>query len=166
MKNEKKDTGVYTFLNREPQLTGDVIEYGSWIEVSEDGRTPIDSQRLAEFIILTQPWIVINGCIYEYDNGVYRLLPSNEVKDRIIEMLMGKGIWPTQLEYVMDLIKKDDRMVVSPDLVDCKSNLLNIKNGLYDLETKKLYAHSPEYISTQKHKIVYEVNNFEERLTD
>lgn len=156
MKNEKRDTSVYTFLNREPKLTGEIIEYGSWMKGLEDGVVSFDEEILVEFIVLTQPWIIIGGLFYEYSGGVYRYLHVNTVMLRIAEMLPMLPFYQMRQLVILKTLRNDDRMIVDTSFVNCNKNLINVRNGLYDLTTGKLLPHTPEYISTVQINAYYD----------
>lgn len=89
--------------------------------------------------------------IYHYDHGVYLDDGETVLKERI-EAEFGDE---TNDRLVKDIVGKVKRRTyVDRDLFNNKP-IINIKNGLLDLETLSLQPHTPEYLSTAQLDVNY-----------
>jgi P4 family phage/plasmid primase-like protien len=89
--------------------------------------------------------------IYHYDHGVY--LDDGET---VLEVLI-ESEFPdfTNNKLVADIIGKVKRRTyVDRDLFN-NQHVLNVKNGLLDLETLQLLPHTPDYLSTAQIDVSY-----------
>lgn len=85
---------------------------------------------------------------YRYDKGIYRGIDDMQVKQEIIDVLIGEktaGISPTShlATSVMDLVKHKIR--IENDKLDGNPNLFVFKNGVLNLRSRKLLDHSPKH---------------------
>jgi len=91
------------------------------------------------------------GQLWMYENGVYR--PGEERLRRILITKLGPNEWTTHRE----------RSVIrwfmggSPELLEKPaSNLINMRNGLFNLSTNKLEEHTPDYLTNVQLEIDYD----------
>lgn len=96
-----------------------------------------------------------DGEFWKYDNGVFRPAPD-EVTKRMVEKL-GNRYRRTQVATVEDVL----RSIGMPKLSDAPEPgkwepLINLRNGMYNWQTKELLPHSPEYKSTVQLPITYD----------
>ena len=89
---------------------------------------------------------------YAYRNGVYRHVEDNEIRQFIL-MVTGVDISFNDVEEIFKFIKvcaykETEKLNDTP--------LLNLQNGLFDLETYQLQPHSPDIYSTIQLGVKYE----------
>lgn len=92
------------------------------------------------------------GVIYRYAHGVY--LADGEIfLSKLIESEFGDV---TSDKLVKDVIGKIRRRTYTDRNEFNKEHVLNVRNGLIDLDTLQLREHSPECLSTAQLDIVYD----------
>ena len=90
--------------------------------------------------------------LYRYDHGVY-LDDGETVLKALIEREFGEK---TTNRWVGDIVGKVKRRTyVDRELFNSKP-VLNVKNGLLDLETLLLRPHTPDYLSTAQLDVAYD----------
>jgi len=154
-KQEKK---AYQFLKKyKKQLRGLGISYD---EIGHIVRSGGDADYgLAEINERIPDWIAEHKFktvsdterLYRYVHGVY-LDDGETVLKSLIENEFGDI---TSNRLVQDIIGKVKRRTyVDRDLFNHK-NILNVKNGLLNLETLQLLPHTPDYLSTAQIDVFY-----------
>ncbi|MCK5845391.1 MAG: hypothetical protein KAG97_11830, partial [Victivallales bacterium] len=89
-----------------------------------------------------------------YDGGVYRD-GGDIVVDVLIERVMdGFKITNNAVKEVIGHIQR--RTYVKRDAFDGDPNIINLGNGLYNIETGSLLPHTPTHLSLHKSPIVYD----------
>lgn len=101
----------------------------------------------------------MRGDFYDYSKGVYKPLQLNEVQSIILrEMAKDKLLDYRRVSAVNDKIScfksLDGRCFYHED-ENPDPNILNFQNGLLDLKTLALHAHTPDYLSTVQIPIMY-----------
>ena len=91
------------------------------------------------------------GQWHRYDNGVWSPVHDYVVGLEVVRLLEAhesKGLKPTDpmCSSVEKILKK--KMFVPEAQVDTSDHLINMANGIYDLEKQKLFPHSPDYCLT------------------
>jgi len=99
------------------------------------------------------------GQWHRYDNGVWEAKHDLEVAQELWQMLEkheGKGIRPTAgiFRSVRDCLKA--KMFIPEAQVDAAENLINLQNGVYNLETGKLHPHDSSYYLTTQLPFAYD----------
>lgn len=91
---------------------------------------------------------------YRYESGVWKRydeeLISREVDNllRAREAQLGKTYTFTMVRGIVGMLKYE--LFVEPNRLDAFSNLINLRNGVYNTDTKKLQSHEPRfYLTTQ-----------------
>ena len=98
------------------------------------------------FIIKNNPYEKAN--FFLYDNGVYKLCDNDYLKSYVKKMLPLEFRKPRIINpLVEDLFYMDD----FKNYDDCNpENYINFKNGLYNLDTRKLEQHNPDILTTRQ----------------
>jgi putative DNA primase/helicase len=86
-----------------------------------------------------------DGFYYEYANGVFASIKEDIIK-RIIKKKLGDKFTQNKANEILHSLRVDIALNDSEELN--KSNLLNLKNGMFDLQILTLSVHSPEHKST------------------
>jgi len=100
------------------------------------------------------------GQWWHYANGVWQpihdLQMSSEVWSLLREFEQRDGLRPavTIKNSVMDCLKSE--FYVPEELVDATHGMINLQNGVYDLESNKLLDHRPEYYLTTQLPFAYD----------
>lgn len=99
-----------------------------------------------------------HGLIYTYSKeGVYKLLSDVEL-GKLIRMLMNEGLpnsWKKRHEdEAIDAIKRE---YSTTTIMNASSSHVNMKNGMYCLDTGILLKHNPKYFSTVQIPVTYKV---------
>lgn len=111
------------------------------VQVQDDA---VLEQILTDFALMN-----LNGRIYIYENGVYKMdergtMLTAIIKEHIYQQFRTAG----RLKAVRDLFDKEIRIETKrEDLNNHPVTWINVKNGMLDLKTLELHPHSPEYRS-------------------
>ena len=94
--------------------------------------------------------------IYIYQDGYYQL-NGREILEGAIKNVFRESLWSIHYRNeIMEYIKSEN--VVSRDEIKPPKNLINVKNGIYDLKTGELMSHSNKYYFLYKIPIKYVPN--------
>lgn len=145
--------------------------YAPWISINEKNKRQMVNQGiLIECIQDTLHYVTVgdissnNPLIYVYENGVYKNISKNILKGIVAEYLSKELKTDNLTNAVANML-----MTKSP--VDYKTlqgdrDIINLKNGLYNVNTKKLEPHNPEYISDFQLDINYMDNPSNNHIWD
>jgi len=89
------------------------------------------------------PVICFDGRAFRYEYGVYSLWPPEEIDQKTIEMI-GPEVQGNQLDAVRKFLMSV--AFVRSEKVNPRG-ILNLKNGLLDIETGIMQGHTPEVLS-------------------
>ena len=118
-------------------------------------KTELKNPNVVANIILFKHNIIYSaGYYYEYYNGYYNLIQEEVIK-KYIKDLLGGDYSKHRAGEVLNCIQTD-RFVKPEALNDTK--YLNLKNGLFDLETEILKDHTPDVYSTIRLNVGYSPN--------
>lgn len=109
----------------------------------------LDVQNIVEYIKQQVKFITVKDAtgrmphIYVYQDGYYRLNGEDHLVN-FIKKIFNELPWKTHYKNeIMDYIKTEN--IVERDSINPPKNLINLNNGVYNLDTKKLMPHSPDY---------------------
>lgn len=125
-------------------------------------RKDIDKARFSNYeyeVASRYPYMKKNeaGIIFNYQNGVYKMLTDQEVSGIILNMLYEDMLWGFRTKkFVADKIAC--LISIIPDLVitDDKGDYFNVRNGLYQISTGELKPHTPDFVSLFQSPVVYD----------
>ncbi|GGA43211.1 phage/plasmid primase, P4 family [Psychrobacillus lasiicapitis] len=103
---------------------------------------------LAKHLQKNENLIYSSERFFQYHNGVYQDLTIQKMKKRIQEHLLEEHSKAHHIQDTLEQLK--NRVVIEEDLFDSPvlKNKVNFKNGIYNLQSKKLETHSPEIVTT------------------
>lgn len=109
--------------------------------------------EIAENILSTTDIFYYNQSFYTYESNVWKPIGTFRIKQQILEILQDK-YKQNRVNNILDIIqlnciKEADEINLTNDL-----NALNVKNGIYYLDTKQLKPHD------EKTKQLYSTNLF------
>lgn len=86
------------------------------------------------------------GLLYVYKQGVYKEISFRMLKGYVAEYIPTHLVTDRVLSSVANLLitKKETK---DYSILEGKENIINFKNGLYNVETSKLVEHNPDYIT-------------------
>ncbi|MBF0542101.1 MAG: bifunctional DNA primase/polymerase, partial [Nitrospirae bacterium] len=93
------------------------------------------------------------GVLYAYKDGYYQTSGENLINKLCFELL-GKKVRNNYLVEAVNLIEKKN--LVEVDDFNQHKNLINLKNGMYDIEKKILLPHDEKYLSTVRIPVTYD----------
>lgn len=127
------------------------------IEIDEKNKTIIPG-ALARNIINSSNIIYCNSNFYMYGKGVYEKCSILNIQSIVKNRIDDEICTMTLIRDITELIKIDKKIMKAPNELDCNINLINVKNGLYNIVTQKLAQHSAEYLSTIQVNVNYNPN--------
>lgn len=93
--------------------------------------------------------------LWYYKDGVY--VPGAEILiEKAVEKMYGYDVGNKHLPEIKGHIMR--RTYHKREEIDADINIINIKNGLYDIDKGILLAHTPGYLSINQKSIVYDKN--------
>lgn len=110
--------------------------------------TQVNRRAICDYFVNKGDIFVLGGECYQYQDGVYKEAGSY-VRGLIKDMIMLDRFitQPTIMECYRLLID-DTRIQKSPSEINRNKNLINFKNGVWDIERKELLPHDSKYLQT------------------
>lgn len=102
----------------------------------------------------------VHGDFYDYSNGVYKSLHLDDIRSMFLREMEKDGMMNyRKLSAVADKIacfkSLPEKMFTHAD-ENKNQDILNVQNGLLDIEKQQLYPHTPDYLSTVQIPIQYD----------
>ena len=79
--------------------------------------------------------------MFYYENGVYKE-HGEDVVEKLSLQLLGEHYKPYKVDTFLRIIKA--RTFADPSIFEAPVKYINMKNGIYDMEEKKLLGHTPD----------------------
>lgn len=126
---------------------------------NEKGKpSQINSRALSDYFVNRGDIFVLGSEVYIYKDGVYRE-GSSEIRNFIRELVVvDRLITQPRIMEAYKLIVDDTRIRRSPSEINSDPNLINFKNGVWDIQEQRLLPHDPKYLQTIQ--IPHEVGNY------
>ena len=147
-------------------------EWRDFLGRSGNGKNPNAKEVIeeaSEQIMKQHTFITIEetGEIWYYDNGVY--VPGGEILiAKECEKMFDYDLNNERLSQINGHIMR--RTYHKHEELDADINIINLKNGLYDIDNDVLKPHSPDYLSINQKPIIYNkeanADRFEQFLTE
>jgi P4 family phage/plasmid primase-like protien len=122
-----------------------------------DGKK-LRSQYLAKYLQgHLQPIIFDDADFYIYDkeSGVWKVTSANLI-GQAAERALDKYATNNLIESSIKLLGK--RTIIHPDDFKHNNQFLNVKNGMFEIETGKMYPHDSKYLSRIQMPVEYDEN--------
>lgn len=134
-------------INKKSSNKKETEEIPIWYEKSKSSWQLIPG-ILAEYLAENLDFIFTRGNFYQYRDGVYKMLQDEEVKSIIYSKLNRNYSKSTQVKDVFEQLKI--QVLFDSSLLDTPQHLrtINFKNGLFDLEERKLKPHTTDFYTT------------------
>ena len=115
---------------------------------SKGNPTNINARAICDYFVNRGDLFVLGGECYQYRDGVY-VEASSSVRNTIREMIMlDSFITQARIMEVYRLIIDDTRIQKTTDELNRNKNLINFKNGVWDIERRELLPHDSKYLQT------------------
>lgn len=148
---------------REPMSEGElekIVDNTKKYEAQQQGENPyliynakgqpsgVNGRAIVDYFVNRGDIFVLGGECYQYCNGVY-VESSSHVRNTIKDMIMyDQFITQNRIMDIYRLITDDTRIQKSADDLNPNKDLINFKNGVWDINTKKLLPHDSKYLQT------------------
>lgn len=92
--------------------------------------------------------------VYIYKDGIY--VPNGEtfIRNKIDEVMEGDFVTSHTKNETIEHIR--DRTFADRDVFDAEEHILNLANGLYNLQTRQFMPHTPDHLSLCKSAVKYD----------
>jgi len=94
--------------------------------------------------------------VLRYDNGVYRPHGEAVIKAMLEEIMEGVKVTRNAVNEVIAHVQR--LTYVDRDEIDADEEIINIENGLININTRRFKPHTPDYYSTTQVAIRYDAN--------
>lgn len=98
-----------------------------------------------------------DGAIFNYENGVYRLMTRSELANVILNALYDDMLWGYRTSRCVS-DKLACLVSILPELELSKDHgvIANVKNGLLNIVTRELSPHTPNFVSLVQYPVEYD----------
>ena len=104
--------------------------------------------QLSDYIVNNLPQMAIhNNDLYMYNGKYYEELTDHEIGQRVFDYFLdvAPSVWsPAKAKNIIEGIKYHPNIRKVKEF-DQYNNLLNLNNGVLNMDTRELIAHKPEY---------------------
>ena len=130
-----------------------------YVIYTEKGKpSQINSRAICDYFVSQGDTFVVGSECYQYKDGVYNEA-SSAVRNTIKNMVSYDNL--IQHSKIMEcyrLLTDDTRIQKSSNELNSHANLINFKNGVWDIDKRKLILHDSKYLQTIQ--IPHNVNNY------
>lgn len=125
-----------------------------WYEATNNNGLRFLPGVLASHMADTLPVFYAAGRYYRYNGGVYVTMDESEAQRRVQEKMLTRE---TKMRQITDA-EGQWRLMVRRDIKDLNSNpyVINLRNGLYDVQDDRLTEHTPNYLSIVQLPVNYD----------
>lgn len=125
-----------------------------WYEATNSNGLRFLPGVLANHLAETLPVFYSAGRYYHYSGGVYATMDESEAQRRVQEKMLTRE---AKMRQITDA-EGQWRLKVLRDIRDLNSNpyIINLRNGLYDVQEDKLTEHTPDYLSIVQLPVNYD----------
>ena len=110
--------------------------------------TKVNSRAIVDYFVNQGEVFVLGSDCYRYQDGVYTE-SSSYVRSLIKDMIMlDRFITQENIMSVYKLLADDYRIRKTSDELNPDTDLINFKNGVWNIREKKLYPHDSKYLQT------------------
>lgn len=118
----------------------------------------INARAICDYFVNRGDTFVLGGECYQYKDGVY-VEASSSIRNTIREMIMiDYFINQGRIMEIYRLIIDDIRLQKTTNEINCYKNLINFKNGVYNIDTGEIIPHDSKYLQTIQ--IPHEIGNY------
>jgi putative DNA primase/helicase len=110
-------------------------------------------------ILIKYPYLRKNeiGLIFNYQNGVYKMMSDMEMSNIVLSGLDEDFLWGYRTKkHVSDKVACLLSIIPDLELTNDGGYILNLKNGLLNIRTLELSPHTPEFVSLVQFNVAYD----------
>ena len=138
-------------------------DYAPWIyEKNKKGDLGINQGVIADCISKTLDYVIVGNpasqkaMIFTYSNGIYEEISKKALNKYVSDYIPNYLITSTLLNNITELLTNEKTYQYSMLIGD--KNIINLKNGLYNVNTGELKSHDSKYISSTQLDVAYNPN--------
>ena len=138
-------------------------EYAPWIyEKNKKGDLGINQGVISDCISKTLDYIIVGNpasqkaMIFTYSNGIYEEISKKALNKYVSDYIPNHLITSNLLNNITELLTNEKTYQYSMLIGD--KNIINLKNGLYNVTTGELKPHDSKYISSTQLDVAYNPN--------
>lgn len=115
---------------------------------------PVTIEEATEYILSQHSYTTLkeNDLIYVYKDGLY-IADGEIVMKQELEKRFGYDLNRNRRAEIREHIR--NKTYKSIEDFDSELDIINLKNGLYNIKTGKLTPHNPDYLSSKQQPIIY-----------
>lgn len=102
---------------------------------------------------------MIGGTFYEYKDGYYHILKSESLEAIMLREMDTDGLADYRKKSAIAdklmCLRSLDSVAINPEQAEPNDNIINVKNGLLNIETGELSPHTPDYVSLSQIDVEY-----------
>ncbi len=109
-------------------------------------------------LLVNYPYLRKNeiGIVFNYDHGVYKMMSDLEISNIVLSGLYEDMLWGYRTKRnVSDKVACLLSIIPNLDLTNDRGWILNLKNGLLNLNTRELKPHTPQFVSLVQSPVEY-----------
>ena len=162
-------SGGYTYSHKNPLIDHNMTaEENQLIQQAFTGvlkiRKEQDKVRFSNYereILARNPYLKKNeiGIVFRYYKGVYKIMLDQELSDMILNGLYDDMLWGYRTKKnVSDKLACLLSIIPTLSLSKDGGYLVNVQNGILNIETRELTPHTPEFVSLIQYPVDYDPN--------
>ena len=118
------------------------------IYTSKGAPSAVNYRAIVDYFVNRGDIFVLKGSCYQYRDGVYQEA-SSFVRSTIKEMIgVDTLITHQRIMEAYRLLTDDVRVQREPSQLNANRNLINFRNGIWDIDNKTLMPHDSKYLQT------------------
>ncbi len=162
--------GEYTYgMNHEfvaPHVTDEERKlYATAVRKALKEKKDADEMYFTEYevqLLKLHPTLHIDraGQFFEYHNGVYVRQTDQEIEAMVYQHLADDNLskYATRSKVADKIAALAALVITKPFITDEKPHIINLSNGLYNIETNTLEPHTPDYVSIMQSPVSYDAD--------
>jgi P4 family phage/plasmid primase-like protien len=110
-------------------------------------------------ILAQHPYLKKNeiGIVFNYKDGVYKMMSDQEVSDMVLNGLYEDMLWGYRTKKnVSDKVACLLSIIPELKISNDGGHVVNVKNGLLDITSRKLIPHHPDFVSLIQYPVIYD----------
>ena len=145
MENSELEKIVLNTKNYEAQEQGD----NPYLIYNSKGQpTQVNRRAICDYFVNQGDTFVVGGECYQYKNGVY-VESGSYIRNLMKDMIMlDRFITQSAIMECYRLLVDDTRIQIGPEELNRDTNLINFKNGVWNIKEKRLMPHDSKYLQT------------------
>ncbi len=156
----------YTYTKNNPIIAHNMTDEehkkieDAFAQITKD-RREIDKLRFSTYeleVFAKHPYIKKNGSgiFYQYTDGYYKLLTQHDIRKIVLDSMYEDMMWGYRTISFVDTKIMCLRAIVPLAIETVIPNVINVQNGLLNMDTLELKAHTPDHVSFYQISVDYD----------